>query len=194
MMRLLKEKIKNEGIVLNNSILKVDAFLNHQIDPELMMELGREFSKRFADKEVTKILTVESSGIAVALTTALFFHVPVVFARKQKPSTMNENLYSTKVFSFTKNVTNNVSVSKKFLPPGENILILDDFLANGEAAMGLVDLVHQAGSNVVGIGIVIEKSFQPGRNRLIEAGYQVESLARIKAFEKGQIVFADDDE
>ena len=180
-MRLLKEKIKNEGIVLNNSILKVDAFLNHQIDPELMMELGREFSKRFADKEVTKILTVESSGIAVALTTALFFHVPVVFARKQKPSTMNENLYSTKVFSFTKNVTNNVSVSKKFLPPGENILILDDF-------------VHQAGSNVVGIGIVIEKSFQPGRNRLIEAGYQVESLARIKAFEKGQIVFADDDE
>lgn len=193
-MRLLKEKIKSEGIVLNNSILKVDAFLNHQIDPELMMELGREFSKRFADKEVTKILTVESSGIAVALTTALFFHVPVVFARKQKPSTMNENLYSTKVFSFTKNVTNNVSVSKKFLPPGENILILDDFLANGEAAMGLVDLVHQAGSNVVGIGIVIEKSFQPGRNRLIEAGYQVESLARIKAFEKGQIVFADDDE
>ena len=193
-MRLLKEKIKNEGIVLNNSILKVDAFLNHQIDPELMMELGREFSKRFADKKVTKILTVESSGIAVALTTALFFHVPVVFARKQKPSTMNENLYSTKVFSFTKNVTNNVSVSKKFLPPGENILILDDFLANGEAAMGLVDLVHQAGSNVVGIGIVIEKSFQPGRKRLIEAGYQVESLARIKAFEKGQIVFADDDE
>ena len=193
-MRLLKEKIKNEGIVLNNSILKVDAFLNHQIDPELMMELGREFSKRFADKKVTKILTVESSGIAVALTTALFFHVPVVFARKQKPSTMNENLYSTKVFSFTKNVTNNVSVSKKFLPPGENILILDDFLANGEAAMGLVDLVHQAGSNVVGIGIVIEKSFQPGRNRLLEAGSEVESLARIKAFEKGQIVFADDDE
>ncbi len=193
-MRLLKEKIKNEGIVLNNSILKVDAFLNHQIDPELMMELGREFSKRFADKKVTKILTVESSGIAVALTTALFFHVPVVFARKQKPSTMNENLYSTKVFSFTKNVTNNVSVSKKFLPPGENILILDDFLANGEAAMGLADLVHQAGSTVVGIGIVIEKSFQPGRNRLLEAGYQVESLARIKAFEKGQIVFADDNE
>ena len=193
-MRLLKEKIKNEGIVLNNSILKVDAFLNHQIDPELMMELGREFSKRLANKKVTELLTVESSGIAVALTTALFFHVPVVFARKQKPSTMTENLYSTKVFSFTKNVTNNVSVSKKFLPPGENILILDDFLANGEAAMGLVDLVHQAGSNVVGIGIVIEKSFQPGRNRLIEAGYQVESLARIKAFEKGQIVFAEDNE
>lgn len=193
-MRLLKDKIRTEGIVLNNSILKVDAFLNHQIDPELMMELGREFSKRFADKKVTKILTIESSGIAVALTTALFFHVPVVFARKQKSATMNENLYSTKVFSFTKNVTNNVSVSKKFLPPGENILILDDFLANGEAAMGLVDLVHQAGSNVVGIGIVIEKSFQPGRKRLIEAGYQVESLARIKAFEKGQIVFADDNE
>ena len=193
-MRLLKDKIRNEGIVLINSILKVDAFLNHQIDPELMMELGREFSKRFAGKNVTKILTIESSGIAVALTTALFFHVPVVFARKQKSSTMNENSYCTQVFSFTKNITNNVAVLKKFLPPNENILILDDFLANGEAAMGLADLVHQAGSNVVGIGIVIEKSFQPGRKRLIEAGYQVESLARIKAFEKGQIVFAEDNE
>ena len=130
----------------------------------------------------------------MALTTALFFHVPVVFARKQKSSTMNENSYCTQVFSFTKNITNNVAVLKKFLPPNENILILDDFLANGEAAMGLADLVHQAGSNVVGIGIVIEKSFQPGRKRLIEAGYQVESLARIKAFEKGQIVCAEDNE
>ncbi|HIU64678.1 MAG TPA: xanthine phosphoribosyltransferase [Candidatus Avacidaminococcus intestinavium] len=193
-MRLLKEKITNEGIVLNNSILKVDAFLNHQIDPDLMMELGREFHKRFAAQNVTKILTIESSGIAVALTTALFFHVPVVFARKQKPSTMNENSYNTKVFSFTKNVTNNVSVLKKFLPPGEKVLILDDFLANGEAAMGLADLATQAGSTVVGIGIVIEKSFQPGRKRLIDAGFQVESLARIKAFENDQIVFVENEE
>lgn len=190
-MRLLKEKIATEGIVLNNSILKVDAFLNHQIDPELMMELGREFHKRFSDKNITKILTIESSGIAVALTTALFFHVPVVFARKQKPSTMNENSYSTPVFSFTKNITNNVSVLKKFLPPSENILILDDFLANGEAAMGLANIAKQAGSHVMGIGIVIEKSFQPGRQRLIDAGFQVESLARIKAFENDKIVFVD---
>ena len=175
-MLLLKEKIINEGVVGNNSILKVDAFLNHQIDPELMMELGREFSQRFAGKDVTKILTIESSGIAVALTTALFFHVPVVFARKQKSSIMNENSYSTQVFSFTKNTTNN------------------DFLANGEAAMGLAELVRQAGSRVVGIGIVIEKSFQPGRRRLLEAGYQVEALARIKAFENGRILFADDNE
>jgi xanthine phosphoribosyltransferase len=191
-MLLLKEKIINEGVVVNNSILKVDAFLNHQIDPELMMELGREFSQRFAGKDVTKILTIESSGIAVALTTALF--VPVVFARKQKSSIMNENSYSTQVFSFTKNTTNNVSVLKKFLPPNENILILDDFLANGEAAMGLAELVRQAGSRVVGIGIVIEKSFQPGRKRLLEAGYQVEALARIKAFEDGRILFADDND
>lgn len=193
-MRLLKDKIRQEGIVLNNSILKVDSFLNHQIDPELMMELGREFSKRFAGENITKILTIESSGIAVALTTALFFHVPVVFARKQKSATMNEKSYSTQVFSFTKNVSSNVTVLKKFLPPNENILILDDFLANGEAAIGLADLVHQSGSKVVGIGIVIEKSFQPGRKRLLDAGYHLESLARVKAFENGQILFADDDE
>ncbi|MEG0797763.1 MAG: xanthine phosphoribosyltransferase [Acidaminococcaceae bacterium] len=191
-MRLLKDKIMNEGVVLNDSILKVDAFLNHQLDPDLMMELGREFSKRFADKKLDRILTIESSGIAVALTTALFFHIPVVFARKQKSSLMNENAYSTKVFSFTKNVTSNVTVLKKFLPPKENILILDDFLANGEAAMGLADLVQQAGSHVAGIGIVIEKSFQPGRQRLIAAGYQVEALARVQAFKDGKVVFVEE--
>lgn len=159
------------------------------------MELGREFSKRFADKEVTKILTVESSGIAVALTTALFFHVPVVFARKQKPSTMNENLYSTKVFSFTKNVTNNVSVSKKFLPPGENILILDDFLALTEKLPWVSSTLSiKQAATLSASASLLKNLSSPSRNRLIEAGYQVESLARIKAFEKGQIVFADDDE
>ena len=188
-MRLLKEKIKNEGIVLNNSILKVDAFLNHQIDPELMMELGREFGKRFADKKVTKILTVESSGIAVALTTALFFHVPVVFARKQKPSTMNENLYSTKVFSFTKNVTNNVSVSKKFLPPGENILILDDFLANGEALKGLYQIVEASGATLLGTGVVIEKGFQEGGKKLRAEGRDIRALATILSMDHGDITF-----
>ena len=191
-MRLLKEKIKSEGIVLNNSILKVDAFLNHQIDPELMMELGREFSKRFADKEVTKILTVESSGIAVALTTALFFHVPVVFARKQKPSTMNENLYSTKVFSFTKQIESTIAISKKHINATDKVLVIDDFLANGQAALGLADLIHQAEAEVVGIGIVIEKSFQPGREFLIDKGYRVESLARVKSLTNGTVEFVRD--
>lgn len=191
-MKLLKDKIIAEGIVLNNSILKVDAFINHQIDPDLMLEMGEEFFSRFKAKNITRILTIEASGIAIALTTALQFHVPLVFARKQKSAIMNENSYQTEVFSFTKNTTSNVSVLKKFLPPGENVLILDDFLANGEASLGLIDLVQQSGSTVAGIGILIEKSFQPGRERLNKAGYQVESLARIKEFKEGHVVFLED--
>ena len=190
-MLLLKERINNEGIVLNNSILKVDAFLNQQIDPDLLMEIGKEFYFRFQGKKIDRILTVEASGISVALTTGLLMHVPVVFGRKQKSVLMNEEAYQTKVFSFTKKKTSTVVVLKKFLPPGENVLILDDFLAMGEASMGLADLVHQAGSEVVGIGIVIEKSFQTGRQRLVDAGYQVESLARIKKYENNKVVFED---
>jgi xanthine phosphoribosyltransferase len=185
----LKERINNEGIVLNNSILKVDAFLNQQIDPDLLMEIGREFYFRFQGKKIDRILTVEASGISVALTTGLLMHVPVVFARKQKSVIMNEEAYQTEVFSFTKKKTSTIAVLKKFLPSGENVLILDDFLAMGEASMGLINLVHQAGSEVIGIGIVIEKSFQTGRQRLVDAGYQVESLARIKKFENNKVVF-----
>ncbi len=187
----LKERINNEGIVLNNSILKVDAFLNQQIDPDLLMEIGREFYNRFQNKKIDRILTVEASGISVALTTGLLMHVPVVFARKQKSALTNEESYQTEVFSFTKKKTSNIIVLKKFLPKGENVLILDDFLAMGEAAKGLADLVDQAGSQVAGIGIVIEKSFQPGRERLCQAEYQVESLARIKKFENNKVVFED---
>jgi xanthine phosphoribosyltransferase len=169
----------------------VDAFLNQQIDPDLLMEIGREFYSRFQGKKIDRILTVEASGISVALTTGLLMHVPVVFARKQKSELMNEESYQTNVFSFTKKKTSNIAVLRKFLPSGENVLILDDFLAMGEASMGLADLVHQAGSEVVGIGIVIEKSFQTGRQRLVDAGYQVESLARIKKFENNKVVFED---
>ena len=171
-MKLLKEKIMSEGLVLNDAILKVDSFLNHQIDPELMME-------------------IESSGIACALPAGLCMHVPVVFARKQKSALMSSEAYSTKVYSFTKKVTSDVTVLKKFLPAGEKILIIDDFLANGEAALGLANIVQQAGSEVVGIGIVIEKSFQPGRQRLIDAGFRVESLARVQAFKDGKVIFAE---
>ena len=187
-MKLLKDKIKSEGIVLNDSILKVDSFLNHQIDPELMMAVGKEFAERFKDEKIDKVFTIESSGIACALTTALCLHVPVVFARKQKSELMSSAAYTTKVYSFTKKVTSDVSVLKKFLHEGESVLIVDD----GEAALGLADIAHQAGCKVAGIGIVIEKSFQPGHQRIVDAGYHLKSLARIKAFKDGKVVFEED--
>lgn len=188
-MELLKQKILEEGQALNNSVLKVDSFLNHQIDPDLMMEMGAEFARRFSGKKITKILTIESSGIAVALATALQLHVPVVFARKKKSVLMNEEVYSTKVFSFTKQESSEITVLKRFLRSDEQILIVDDFLASGEAAHGLANLVTQAGSEVVGIGIVIEKAFQSGAQKLIEAGYRVESLVRIGSLSEGTIEF-----
>jgi xanthine phosphoribosyltransferase len=188
-MELLKRRILEEGILLNGSVLKVDSFLNHQIDPNLMMEMGAEFARRFAGMEITKILTIESSGIAVALATALKINVPVVFARKKKSILMTEETYSTKVFSYTKQEASEVTVLQKFLPPGEKILIVDDFLASGEAALGLASLVKQANSEVVGIGIVIEKAFQPGHSKLQAAGYRVESLVRIESFANGQVNF-----
>jgi xanthine phosphoribosyltransferase len=189
-MELLKNKIREEGNVLNDTVLKVDSFLNHQIDPNLMMAMGDEFASRFTNAGVTKILTIESSGIAIAMATGLKLGVPVVFARKKKSVIMNEEVYSTTVFSFTKKETSDVTVLKKFLPAGERILIIDDFLASGEAALGLANIVRQAGSELVGIGIVIEKTFQPGATRIREAGYRLESLVRIASFSNGQVNFA----
>ncbi len=188
-MKLLKERIRQEGLVLENRILKVDSFLNQQIDPVLMMALGEEFARRFAAEGVQRIFTIEASGIAIALPTALHMGVPLVFARKVRSTTMNDQVYATQVHSYTKNITSDVIVSKRFLPPGENVLIIDDFLANGEAALGLAELVRQAGSKVVGIGIAIEKSFQPGANKIKNAGYRLESLARIADFKSGQVRF-----
>ncbi|MBC8014274.1 MAG: xanthine phosphoribosyltransferase [Sporomusaceae bacterium] len=186
-MQLLKDKIKAEGVVIRNSLLKVDSFLNHQIDPELMLKLGEEFALRFKDSNVTKVLTIESSGIAVAIMAGLALHVPVVFARKKKSAVGNDNVYSTTVYSFTKKESNFVTVSRELLTAGENIMIIDDFLANGEAALGLTNIVEQAGARVVGIGIVIEKTFQPGAEKLKDAGYRVESLVRIQSFSNGQV-------
>jgi len=186
-MQLLKDKIQAEGVVVQNSLLKVDSFLNHQIDPQLMMKLGEEFALRFKNNNVTKILTIESSGIAVAIMVGLVLQVPVVFARKKKSAVCHDNVYSTTVYSFTKKESNYVTVSAELLTAGENILIIDDFLANGEAALGLTNIVKQAGAHVVGIGIVIEKAFQPGAEKLKNAGYRVESLVRIKSFSNGQV-------
>lgn len=191
-MKLLKDKVLKEGLVLASGVLKVDSFLNHQMDPFLMREIGREFKSRFAGEPVTKVLTIESSGIAPGIMTALELEVPLIFARKQKSLTLTEDIFVEKVYSFTKRETNEITVSKKFIAPGERVLIIDDFLANGEAAFGLARIVEQAGASVAGIGIVIEKSFQPGRGLLLDAGYRLESLVRIASLEDGKIAFADD--
>lgn len=188
-MEVLKKKIIKEGKVLSDSVLKVDTFLNHQIDPELMMQVGKEFAFRFENEGITKVLTIESSGIAPGVMAALYLNVPLVFARKRKSLTMAGDLFTSQVHSFTKNETNEISVSKKFLIEGDRVLVIDDFLANGQAALGLADIVHQAKAVVSGFGIVIEKSFQPGGNILRDKGFRVESLAEIQSLHEGQIQF-----
>jgi xanthine phosphoribosyltransferase len=188
-MRLLEEKIKKDGKVLNENVLKVDSFLNHQIDPHLMQEIGKDFAEKFAGFGITKIVTIESSGIAPAVFAGLFMNVPVLFARKRKSLTLYEGLLTASVHSFTKNETNDISISKKFLNKNDCVLIIDDFLANGQAALGLVELVHQAEAEVAGIGIVIEKSFQPGAQKLKDLGLRVESLARIASLTNGKVTF-----
>ena len=190
-MESLKEKIIKEGKVLSDTVLKVDSFLNHQIDPLLMKEVGEEFANRFSEDVITKVLTIESSGIAPATFLGLTIGAPVVFARKKKSLTLSENLYTSSVYSFTKKETNDISVSKDFLTEDDNILIVDDFLANGEAVKGLLDIAKQAGAHVIGVGIVIEKGFQQGGNLLREQGIRVESLANIKSLANGEVEFFD---
>ncbi|MEK5479827.1 xanthine phosphoribosyltransferase [Paenibacillus sp. FSL R5-0407] len=191
-MKLLRDKVMTEGIVLGNQVLKVDSFLNHQMDPVLMREVGSEFARRFAGEGITKVLTIESSGIAPAIMTSLELGVPMIFARKHKSLTLKDDILVEKVYSFTKRETNEITVSKKFLLPGDRVLIIDDFLANGEAAFGLARIAEQVGASVAGIGIVIEKSFQPGARLLGEAGYRVDSLVRIASLENGTVTFVDE--
>lgn len=190
-MESLKRKIIEEGIVLSDQVLKVDSFLNHRIDPPLMAEIGRTFARLFGENGITKILTIESSGIAPAVMAGLELGVPVIFARKRKSLTLQEELYTEKVYSFTKKEESEVSISKKFLSPRDRVLLIDDFLANGEAALAMARIVQQAQGEVAGIGIVIEKAFQDGGNKLRERGYRVESLARIGSLEDGNVTFAD---
>ena len=190
-MKSLQEKIVKEGNVLSDQVLKVDSFLNHQIDPELMREIGEEFASRFADDKITKILTIESSGIAPSVMAGLVLGVPVVFARKRKSLTLTENFYTADVYSFTKQETNPIAVSKSFLTNEDRLLIIDDFLANGQAALGLLEIAEQAEASVAGIGIVIEKAFQNGGNLLREKKVRVESLARVQSLENGKVTFAE---
>lgn len=186
-MEILKKRILKDGRVISGNILKVDSFLNHQIDGELMKEIGMEFKKRFAEEKITKILTIEASGIAIGIMTSMAFGVPMVFAKKKVPSTMDANVLTTKVFSFTKNKEYDVCMSAEFLGKDDRVLIVDDFLANGHAALGLADLVNKAGAELAGIGIVIEKGFQKGRNLIIDKGIRLESLAIIDELSNGEI-------
>ncbi|QGM29068.1 xanthine phosphoribosyltransferase [Bacillus sp. N3536] len=188
-MKLLKDKIVEEGKVLSKDVLKVDAFLNHQIDPVIIKAIGEEIADRFAEAGITKILTIESSGIAPSMFAGLELGVSVVFARKSKSVTLSGNLLTSKVHSFTKNVTSDISVSKDFLQEGDVVLIIDDFLANGQAVLGLLEIIDQAGATTAGVGIVIEKGFQPGGKLLREKGIRVESLAIIKSLENGTVEF-----
>ena len=189
-MDLLKEKIKNDGIVINENVLKVDNFLNHQVDTKLMDLIGKEFADYFKSKNITKVVTIESSGIAPAYATALKLDVPLVIFKKQSSAILDtETTIQTPVHSFTKNTDYILMASKKYLSENDNILIIDDFLANGQAAMGAYRILKEAGSSVVGIGIVIEKSFQDGRKKLENLGLDVYSLARVSKISSDGIEF-----
>ncbi|HAZ4428493.1 TPA: xanthine phosphoribosyltransferase [Listeria monocytogenes] len=192
-MKLLEEFIQEKGTVLPGNVLKVDAFLNHQIDPVLMQAMGNEFAKRFQDLGITKIVTIESSGIAPAVFAGLALSVPVVFARKKKSVTLTDNLLTSTVYSYTKKESNDISVSKQFLTADDTILVIDDFLANGQAALGLLEIAEHAGAKVAGIGIVIEKSFQQSRELLNKTGIPVYSLARIASLENEEILFLEEE-
>ncbi|CDQ19026.1 xanthine phosphoribosyltransferase [Halobacillus karajensis] len=188
-MELLEQKILSEGKVLSDTVVKVDSFLNHQVDPVLMQKIGEEFAARFSDKKITKVLTLESSGIAPATMTGLTLGVPAVFARKRKSLTLVDHLYTAEVHSFTKNTTNEISVSKDYISKDDTVLILDDFLANGQAVRGLMDIVKQADASLAGVGIIIEKGFQEGGKQLREQDIRIESLATIASLEGGKIDF-----
>ena len=187
-MKALKDRILKDGQCLPGGILKVDSFINHQMDPILMKSMAEEFIRRFASTKINKILTIEASGIAPAIMVGYLMEVPVVFAKKRKPSTM-DNMITTEVFSFTKNETYTVCVSKDYLQEGDKILFIDDFLANGHAAKGMIDLATQVGAEIVGMGFIIEKAFQKGGDILRQIGIHIESLARIESLEDCQIKF-----
>lgn len=189
-MKLLKDRILKDGKSFEGGILKVDSFINHQMDPILMKSIGVEFVRRFGNLPINKVVTIEASGIAPAIMLGYLLELPVVFVKKSTPKTM-ENMVMTQVYSFTKDKTYDVCVSRDFLAPGDNVVFIDDFLANGHAAVGVKELVEKAGATLFGMGFIIEKSFQDGGNRLRELGVHVESLVRIKDLSNCQIKFED---
>ena len=192
-MELLKERIRRDGKVKGTDVLKVDSFLNHQMDVGLFAEIGKEFKRRFAGCEINKILTIEASGIGIACVVAQYFHCPVIFAKKTQTKNIAGEVYTSKVESFTHGRVYDIIVAKEFLGPGDKVLLIDDFLANGAALEGLAQLVKDAGAELVGAGIVIEKAFQPGGDRLRAKGLRIEALARVQSMnEETGVTFADD--
>jgi xanthine phosphoribosyltransferase len=192
-MKLLEDKILSDGIAVNEDILRVDSFINHQVDPHLMHELGKAFAEHFKDRGITRVATIESSGIAPALTCAMELNVPMIILKKQPSKTLNSDLYQTIVTSYTKGTSYELTLSSKYISEADHVLIIDDFLANGEAATGALRLIRKAHATVAGIGILIEKSFQPGREKLAEQGIDVYSLARIKSMGKDHIEFMEEE-
>lgn len=190
-MKQLKEKIIAEGIPVNEEILRVDSFINHQVDPGLMREIGKEFAGHFTNAGVTKVATIESSGIAPALMTADALGIPLLILKKQPSKVLNSNLYQTQVASFTKGFNYELTLSRDFISEQDHVLLIDDFLANGEAATGAVRLLRLAHATIAGFGVIIEKAFQPGREKLSDQGIEVYALARIGKLQDGQIEFVE---
>nr|WP_318715168.1 xanthine phosphoribosyltransferase [uncultured Treponema sp.] len=182
-LNFLEQRILKDGIVKEGNVLRVDSFLNHQLDVLLLEEMGKEFYKRFKSKKITKVLTVEASGIAIACFVAAKFKVPVVFAKKSKSLNLGDDVYSAEVESFTHKTKNTVVITKKYISDKDNVLVIDDFLANGAALQGLISIINQAGASVAGIGIAIEKGFQPGGQFIRNLGYHLESLAIVESME-----------
>ena len=182
-MKLLEERIRKDGVIKEGNVLKVDSFLNHQMDIQLFLEMAKEFKSKFASKDINKILTIESSGIGIAAIVALEFDVPVVFAKKSKSINIDGDMYTAEVESFTHKCKNQVIVSKKFLSPNDRVLIIDDFLANGCALQGLISIVNESGANIEGIGIAIEKGFQSGGRAIRNLGFHLESLTIVDSMD-----------
>jgi xanthine phosphoribosyltransferase len=190
--KLLQDKIRNEGVIVNDDILKVDGFINHQVDAALMEEIGRDIAEHFKGRGITKVLTIESSGIAPALMTAKHLGVPMLILKKQPSKVLNDDLYQTEVTSFTKGTSYELTLSGKFLNENDHVLVIDDFLANGEAATGAIRLIRKTHATIAGFGILIEKAFQPGRSKIEDQGFEVYALARISSLSNEGVVFEDE--
>ena len=188
-MKLLEEKIRQDGIAVNEHILKVDSFINHQVDPALMQEMGKEIAEHFKDRGITKVATIESSGIAPAIMTSLALGVPMVILKKQPSKILNQDLYQTVVTSFTKETNYELTLSKKYITADDHVLLVDDFLATGEAATAAIRLIRMSHATIAGLGVLIEKSFQPGREKLTAQGIEVHALARIAKMAENYIEF-----
>ncbi|MFE4712256.1 MULTISPECIES: xanthine phosphoribosyltransferase [unclassified Paenibacillus] len=192
-MKVLEERIRQEGLILSDKVLKVDSFLNHQVDTELALAIGQEFKRIFGHLPITKILTVEASGIQFAMAAGIALGVPFIYAKKRKAVTLSEAVYSAPVHSFTRQEDYQISISQKYLGSADKVLVVDDFLATGAALVGLADIIEEAGAELLGVGCVIEKSFQEGRGLLEQRGINVHSLARISSMAPGEIHFIDND-